>query len=133
MGTVCHINDVEIFLFCQKNYAKKKCQFLSLSSIPCLVQNRFAFSRKETGLLSFLSPLFHQSLKVYGRHVSVRTRMRIMGPQLSILVPRDPKEDLDIKALFVKLKLTPKCLLSLLARYCIRYVSMLFVEKKMRF
>lgn len=24
MGTVCHKNDVEIFLFCQKNYAKEK-------------------------------------------------------------------------------------------------------------
>lgn len=59
--------------------------------------------------------------------------MRIMGPQLYLLVPRGPKEDLDMKTPFVNFKQAPKCLLSLLTRYCVRYVPMLFVEKKMKF
>lgn len=48
MGSVCHQKDVKTFLFCQKNYAKKKWPIFLLQLLSWLMLNS-ACSLKNTG------------------------------------------------------------------------------------
>lgn len=56
MGTVCHKNDVKIFLFCQKNYAKKKLPIflLQLLSLPVLESVCF-LKKRDRNVFTFIS------------------------------------------------------------------------------
>ena len=57
MGTVCHKNDVEIFLFCQKNYAKQKKKkmpifLLQLLSLP-IVESVGFLKERDRNIFAF--------------------------------------------------------------------------------
>lgn len=115
-------NDVEIFLFCQKNYAKKKLPIflLQLLSLPLLESVCF-LKKRDRNIFTLKSFILLITKNMW--QTCFRGSFHEENGPASVPhgVGGGPKEEPYMKAL-CKLQNAPKCSFSLLAQCRLRYI-----------
>lgn len=111
MGTVCHENDVEISVFCQKNYAQKKMPIflLQLLSLPVLEIVCFLEKKKREKNIFASKSLILLITGMGGRRVSGGSFHEDNGLHLLLLTSEEDQRRKRRRKSFVNFKMPPKC------------------------